>query len=424
MLKPHQKEIVDQDPLWFGLWMGAGSGKTLTSLTLAEGKILGIANKTQREDKNFEKNIEKFGLEKDITVISKEDFRKIHKELPYFDTVIVDEADEFFGIHPNTLTRKGKEIPKTSQLFDALKWYLRTHKPKRFYPLTATPASKPLNAFAILILFGLTQATLSNFFSFRNRYYVKRKKGYQDIYIQKTDEQTEHEITQMVKSCGETGKLDDWFEVPEQRSHTIYVDLTEEQDKALRTLDTQEPDPQVRRTRRMTIENGIMYTQTPTVTGKTVSFERTYLSYKSNKLKEVNKIIEKHKKVIIFVRHTASVTEIEKHCKSLGIDVFTMTGATKNRGELISQANESQNCAIIIQANISAGYNLPTFRATIFFSKSSRVRDYIQGIGRSLRLDHLDENDFYHLVVKGGPDESCHKAIMAGKDFYEKLMDN
>jgi hypothetical protein len=76
---------------------------------------------------------------------------------------------------------------------------------------------------------------------------------------------------------------------------------------------------------------------------------------------------------------------------------------------------------VIAQSQISEGYELKTFRCTVFASKSAMSEDYIQAMGRTLRADALHKNLFVHLVVKGGADERCHKTILSGKDFQERL---
>jgi len=57
----------------------------------------------------------------------------------------------------------------------------------------------------------------------------------------------------------------------------------------------------------------------------------------------------------------------------------------------------------------------------IFASKSNRFVHYDQGKGRILDGQHLKKNLYLHLVVPGGADDDCHKSIMAGSDFQEKL---
>jgi hypothetical protein len=151
-LYEHQKKIIKENKLKCGLFLGTGASKTRTALHLAEGKVLIICPKQQREDKTWQRENEKWGTNKDLIVISKEDLRKNWDNLPAFTTVICDEIHTMIGMTPDTRVRKGIEEPRTSQIFESLYNYLNKFPPKRLYLLSATPVSKPLNAFAIGLL--------------------------------------------------------------------------------------------------------------------------------------------------------------------------------------------------------------------------------------------------------------------------------
>ena len=61
-LYAHQKQIVDEDKKQVGIFTGTGTGKTKTALLLARGKTLIICPKTQKEDRNWEREIEKINF--------------------------------------------------------------------------------------------------------------------------------------------------------------------------------------------------------------------------------------------------------------------------------------------------------------------------------------------------------------------------
>ena len=103
-LYDHQKRIIDEDRKWAGLFLGTGSSKSRTALELATGTTLIIVPKDLRLEKKFEKECATFGIVKDITVLSKEEFRRDWQKLPYFETVI---ADECFPANTKVLTPNG-----------------------------------------------------------------------------------------------------------------------------------------------------------------------------------------------------------------------------------------------------------------------------------------------------------------------------
>ena len=89
---------------------------------------------------------------------------------------------------------------------------------------------------------------------------------------------------------------------------------------------------------------------------------------------------------------------------------------------MISKAESLEECIVIAQTSISAGYELPSFPCVIYASKSYRYVDYEQSLGRVLRANALKKNLYIHLVVEDGVDEACHDTIMSGQDFQEKVM--
>ena len=148
----HQQDIIDADPKKCGIFHGTGGGKTLTALSLARGKTLVICPKTLRDDKTWERNLEKLGKQIPLTVLSKEDFRRDWEKLPKFDTVIMDEAHTLTGVTPAIRHRNKVAEPKTSQLFDACMGYIKKHDPERLYLLTATPIRNPMAVYGLGLL--------------------------------------------------------------------------------------------------------------------------------------------------------------------------------------------------------------------------------------------------------------------------------
>lgn len=417
----HQKKIIDDDKHKCLLALGTGSSKTRTALHLAEGKVLVICPKQQRDEQMWQRENHKWQTDKDLTVISKEELRRDWEKLPRFDTVIIDESHNNFGIAPTTITKKGVQKPKTSQIFEATYRFLRKYPPKRLYLLSATPIPKPMSLWGIAWLFGENW----NFYQFRDRFYKEvRIGGTRRIWLPKKDEVTKNKLVELVKRFGYTGGLNDFFDVPEQTHKEVEIELTKEQKEALYEVTCNEADPLVRRSRFRTIENGILY-------GKKIYEEDSKTDYMVNETKvypskKIDYILERaieFPKLLIFANYTAQIFEIEKALKAEGYTVFTLTGATKDRKMVIEEAEKAKEAIVIAQASISAGYELPSFPCVIYASKSWRHVDYAQSLGRVLRANALKKNLYIHLVVNG-VDKDCHKAIMSGQDFQEKLTLN
>jgi len=72
---------------------------------------------------------------------------------------------------------------------------------------------------------------------------------------------------------------------------------------------------------------------------------------------------------------------------------------------------------VIINAQCSEGYQLPSIDTVIFASLSFSLKDYTQAIGRFLRYDAIKKNVYIHLVNIGTVDEAGYESIMKKEDF-------
>lgn len=421
----HQKKIIADAPLRCGFWLGTGGGKTRLMAELAEGRTIVLSPKQQKVDGNFEKTVGKFGLVLNVETYSKEQFKKIWETLGPCDTLIVDECDEFLGILPQTRKRNKVSVPKTSQIFEALYKYIGVHAPKRIYLASATPAPKPLAVWGIAYLLGKTEVLgeYKGYFEFRDRFYIERQMGAFKVWVDKKDIRSKTELTDMLKQLGYTGRLEDWFDVPDQVHKEIYVELTAEQKTALDLIKEVEADPMVRKAKQRTIENGLLYDQEVQIlNGKEERITKAVVQYKTEKTALIEKFAQEFEKVLIFANYTAQIENIVNTLSKQGYNVVSLTGKTKKEDRKIMFGEaEKKPTVIVAQSNISSGYEWKTCQCVIFASKSNRYTKYLQALGRPLRADALKKNLFIHLIVKGGTDEACHKTILSGQDFNEKL---
>ena len=420
-LYDHQKKIISANKLKCGLFLGTGASKTRTALCMAEGKTLVICPKQQREDKTWERENVKWGTNVDIAVVSKEDLRKNWETLTRFDTVIIDECHNNLGVQPAYVYKRGVQIPKTSQIFDATKKFIQKTNPKRLYMLSATPVPKPMSMWAIGTLLGYSWS----FNDFRSTYYFEsRIGGNRVIWVPKKDDGSKQKLALLVQSLGYTGSLNDFFDVPEQTHKVVKIDLTGEQKGAADMMSFVEADPLVRRARLRTIENGVLYgKKVEALDSQTDEMTDKVTIYKDNKIPYILERALEFPKLLIFANYTAQIEEIARSLRAEGYNVSTLTGATKDRS-FIKTVDESNSPHIIVaQCSISSGYELPSFPCVIYASKSWRYVDYEQSLGRVLRSNKLKKNLYIHLVVDGC-DGDCHKTIMSGQDFQEKLTLN
>lgn len=411
-LYDHQKRIIDEDKRYAGLFLGTGAGKTLIALKLARGSTLVICPKTQKEDRNWEREAQKNDIDIDLTVMSKEMFRSLRKNgwVKPFDTIIVDEAHTVLGVTPNIRYVKKKPIPKTSQLFEELGTYIMLTKPKHLYLCTATLIRSPMTVWGAGKLLGQKW----DFYDFRSEYYIKLPMAFRDVWAPKSDNATKNRLARVVQNLGYVGQLTDYFDVPEQSYKKIWCILSAKQEDRIAHLPLEYSDPIVLLGKIHQTENGVL-----------AGDEYNAPEYFENdKIEKILELAIEFPKMIIFAKYRAQIDQIQKSLTKEGYATWTLTGDTKDRGGVIKQANDAANGIFICQAQISAGWELPTYPVMVFASMSYSVVDRIQAEGRILRANYLKKNLYIDLVVKGGIDEEVYKCIENKKDFNERVFLN
>lgn len=403
----HQQEIIKEDLNHCGFWLGTGSGKTITALSLAKGKTLVVCPKTVRDDRTWFNNLKKIDKELDLTVISKEDFRLGKFYEGYYDTLIIDEAHQVAGVMPDLRWQNRKPIPKTSKIFEKLHTFIKEYKPKRLYLLTATPTRSPMVVWGLSQLLGFDW----NFYQFRDAFYFPVKKGFRDIWMIKKDNNTKERLGKAVRKIGKTGKLEDYFDVPNQIYKTVYVEKTKGQVARLKDIEVEFPDPLVLTGKKHQIENGVL---------KGDEYSESEL-IKDNKIEAIRDVCYEFKKVVVFAKYIQQIEKIRGELSASFDKVLVLTGQSKDREKIMREANESDSCIIIIQSQISAGFELPSFEAMVFASLSYSVVDKLQAEGRIQRANNIKKNVYITIVTRGGVDEAVYKSINDKVDFNERI---
>lgn len=407
----HQKEIVAEDRTKAGIFLGTGTGKTLICLMLARGSTLVICPKTQKEDKNWEREYMDnlpFLKIRTFDVISKEEFRRDHEKLPRYDTVIVDEAHTCLGVTPNVRQRKKVIIPKASQLFEGLQAYIARTNPERFYLATATIMRSPMTVWGAATLLGNDW----NFYEFRSAFYTKLPMPGREAWAPKKASHVKDRLAQAVRNIGYVGRLDDFFDVPQQTFKTVHIELTEKQKTRIAEIEEECPDPSEKHRKIHQIQNGILLPD---------EFS-TLEIFDNGKIDYILDLLVEYPRLLIFARYREQISQIEAAVKKAGIAALTMTGDTKERGEVIRQADGMEECAFIVQSQISAGWELKNYRCAVFASYTGSFVDYAQAIGRIHRANNLQKNLYIDLVAKGkGPDQDMHDCMKNKVDYDERI---
>lgn len=410
----HQKEIIEEDKPKSGIFLGTGSGKSFIALYLSKGRTLVLAPKTQVQDRNWNRefseieNSSKRSQIYTLTVASKDTFRKDWDKAPKCDTLILDEAHTMLGVNPTQAWRKRERVIKTSQVFDAIRMYINKVQPQRIYIVTATPVRNPMCVWAAATLLGHKW----DFVKFRDTFYFRLPMPGREVYRPRTDKESKVRLAKAVQKLGYTGKLDEWFDVPEQTDKVVYVHMTDAQTKRLKSLKVEYPDPLTYLGKRHQVENGVLM-------GDEYKVEE---EFSNEKIDKISDLCAEFPKVVVFAKYLNQIAQIHAELTSQGKRVFCLTGNTKNRGKLIADANACDECAFIAQAQVSSGYELPTFNCVVYASMSYSLVDLEQSRGRVLRANALKKNLYVYLVMTDGIDQEVYDTLMTKKDFNEAIF--
>jgi len=389
----HQQEIIDENPSRYGLFHDMGSGKTITLLALAKHNdvkaliVCPKALKTQWLDyvRDWSEHHK---------VMTKEEFKKYEalKEIPPYDAVIIDECHHFSNI--------------TSSLYKQMKRYLAKNNPTFRWIASGTPyRSSAMNIFALATLLGHDW----NYYAFHKQFFDQVRMGPKLIPKQKTGPDIEADLASLVNVIGGTLRLDELVTVPEQTHITELFEPTKEQKEAIKEL--QEPMAITRFTKTHCIENGLLYSDG-------YSEQQTFRSLKNERLME---LVSQHPKIAIVCRYTAQLDYYQTLLQAKGYTTFRLDGSVPNRAEVVASANASPSSIVLIQAQCSEGYELPSIPVCVFASLSFSHVDHVQMKARFLRINKLKENTYYYLVTKG-VDKLVYDSIMAKRDFHIQLF--
>lgn len=407
-LYTHQKKIISDDPKKCVIGFGCGAGKSITALILARKKVLVICPKTIRDAKTWPLNQAKMlsmSRIDDLTILSKEEFRARHTTLTAYDTVIVDEFANGYSISTNVRTVKGVRKPKTSQLYDALDTYLAKHKPERLYLLSATIGKSAMCVYAAGVCIGRKW----DHREWRDTFYKLIHIPGREIYLPDNRKEVQARLLLATQRLGYFGGIEDFFDMPEQTHLVRDVGLTPEQQKAIMMLPVAFPDPLVRAGKAHQLEQGLLMTKTDGV-----------LFFKNNKFDALTELQQEFEKIIVFAEYTHQIQSICNHFFQKKIRTLTLTGATKNAAEVIAEANKQSEIVLIIQTSISEGYELPTFRCTVFAGEDRSWSKTEQAQGRTLRANALARNLYVYLVA-GKIDKKRREAHERLTDFDDAM---
>lgn len=391
-LYKHQVDFIKENPDKSCLVWSCGTGKSRTACEWSKKdnlKVLVICPKSLKL--NWKREALKW--EASIVVISKEEFRRDYESLPIYNQIIVDE------VHNGFLTPFFK-----SKMSKALRNYIKLYKVPRILLLSATVyTSSPWNIYNLAYLLGHKW----NWQEFNYKFFNQVRMGMRIIPVPKRG--VEKDLAILTKKIASVVNIYDVIDVPlQQHCEPEYFELTKEQKSAIK--EAYDPLPIVRYTMQHEIENGVLL-------GNEFRLPKVF---DCDKNQRILSIVEENKKVAIVCRYNEQINVLARllaHYTPLII-----RGDVKDRDSVTIEAENSEKCVVLIQADCAEGYELPSFPVCIFASMSYSYAKWEQISGRFLRINKPSRTTFIYLLIEGDSlDQSIYDSIKRKEDFKIEL---
>jgi len=151
-----------------------------------------------------------------------------------------------------------------------------------------------------------------------------------------------------------------------------------------------------------------------------------YLQVSSAKLEVMREIFENNQdKMVIFAKFIPEIEAISKMATEMGISHHTLTGKTKNRGQVIKEfQNDSDIQLFIAQIQTGGvGITLTAAPTVVFFSTGYSLIDYEQAKARVHRIGQNQKVNYIHIMSEGTVDVDIIKELARKQDIATMSVD-
>jgi superfamily II DNA or RNA helicase len=156
------------------------------------------------------------------------------------------------------------------------------------------------------------------------------------------------------------------------------------------------------------------------------SNHKNHTSAKFDLLKELlEESIGSGHKIVIFSQYVDMIAIISSYLKEENIDHVTLTGQSRNRGQLISRFQSDPECKVFIGSLLAGGTGIDLTAASVVIhydrwwnaSKENQATDRVHRIGQVKNVQVLK------LICAGTLEEKIDQMINTKRDLFERFMD-
>ena len=146
-----------------------------------------------------------------------------------------------------------------------------------------------------------------------------------------------------------------------------------------------------------------------------VNFYDKHRIEQDNKVDSILEISRSYRKVLVVAYYVEQVEQLEEELSNRR-QTFAVHGKTIKQEQVLKEANESDECFLIVQASLGAGFDADSFSCVVFASMSFKARDFVQMKYRVRRIHNLHPVVYYYLIG-GICDAKVKQTIELGRDF-------
>lgn len=373
-LLAHQKKYAKNYPDKGFLVHEGGTGKTICgTVWLKDGRdkdaLVVCPKKVVRKWQN---TLSDWGTK--ATVVSKEQFKKL--PVKKWSAKVIDEADEFAA--PLFVAKK------RSMLATCMYALTKAYPDMPTLLLTATPIrSNPWNLHTLLCYLG--------------------------IYIDWKEWRTKF-FDLVYPSSQQYGFLDRPAYMPKSVWRTLIRPTLEKYADIVLLKDCVKELPSVTEE---ILQTPPFLSFVPAIDGKPFFDEHRH--EQKNKPENIVEIGKEFRKVLVVAYYREQIIDL-KNKLSKDKETFAIYGSVTDQEAVVTEAQESDECYLIVQADIGAGFDADSFSCVVFASMSYAVRSYVQMKFRVRRIHNLHPVKYFYLM--GGPcDKAVFNNIKKGKNF-------
>jgi superfamily II DNA or RNA helicase len=139
----------------------------------------------------------------------------------------------------------------------------------------------------------------------------------------------------------------------------------------------------------------------------------------------IQQCLDAGSKIVVFSQYLQMIDIISKHLDSMGVQHVTLTGASRNRGQLIKTFQEDDKCRVFVGSLLAGGVGIDLTAASVVIhydrwwnaSKENQATDRVHRIGQERAVQ------VFKMITKGTLEEKINLLIARKQSLFDKFIE-